>query len=57
LTENEFKAYETLSDPKNGPFSTIWNDGNFLWDGIQAAHDFWREVKGIDTQEWQAKSV
>ena len=57
FTENELKAFRILSHPKSGPFSKVWSNGNFQWDGVQSARDFWRDGNGIDAKEWQIRPI
>lgn len=54
LTQTEFKVWKILEDPNKGPFATIWKNGNYKWDGVQCVKDFWKQVDGVDAQEWQA---
>lgn len=69
LTVPERKAYEILSDRKDGPFAGVWKreatddyDGNgvyapkFQWDGVKEAHEFWSTISGASFEDWQDKS-
>jgi aryl-alcohol dehydrogenase-like predicted oxidoreductase len=54
LTKEEHKAWEILRDPVNGPFATVWSNGSFKWDGVQAAREFWKQVDDTSmVEEWQ----
>lgn len=53
LTRDEAKVMEMLQDPINGPFATVWTTGEYKWDGVQQAIDFWTTVDGVETEAWQ----
>jgi L-galactose dehydrogenase len=55
LTRKEFEVYEILQNPSDGPFAVVWKNGEYLWDGIEAAHDFWKNVEGVTAPKWQEK--
>mmetsp|Transcript_33162 Transcript_33162/g.48424 ORF Transcript_33162/g.48424 Transcript_33162/m.48424 type:complete len:561 (-) Transcript_33162:665-2347(-) len=46
LTQNELAALETLRDKSTGPFSSVWKNGEYQWNGVQIANDFWNDVEG-----------
>jgi aryl-alcohol dehydrogenase-like predicted oxidoreductase len=56
LSETELRTYEIIMDPKEGPFAKVWREGTFLWDGVQAAHYFWKTAGELNTPDWQARS-
>jgi aryl-alcohol dehydrogenase-like predicted oxidoreductase len=55
LTKDESNVMEILQDPINGPFATVWTTGEYKWDGVQQAIDFWKTVEGVETEAWQFK--
>ena len=55
LTETEFKVWQQLQDAETGPFASVWKNGDFRWDGVQEAHDFWKQVPETKTEEWQTR--
>ena len=55
LTETEFKVWQQLQDAETGPFASVWKKGDFRWDGVQEAHDFWKQVPETKTEEWQTR--
>lgn len=55
LKEDEFKAFEKVRDPMEGPFAKLWRDGNFAWDGVTEAKKFWESVEGQEQENWHMK--
>lgn len=53
LSEKEFVTYRLLQDRQNGPFAGVWNDGNFEWNGVQQAHEFWKQLPAVQVEAWQ----
>eukprot|EP00547_Thalassionema_nitzschioides_P005496 CAMPEP_0194206098 /NCGR_PEP_ID=MMETSP0156-20130528/5214_1 /TAXON_ID=33649 /ORGANISM="Thalassionema nitzschioides, Strain L26-B" /LENGTH=396 /DNA_ID=CAMNT_0038932529 /DNA_START=61 /DNA_END=1248 /DNA_ORIENTATION=+ len=40
LQTNEYEIWMKLSNKENGPFSSVWRDGTFRWDGVKDAKAF-----------------
>jgi L-galactose dehydrogenase len=53
LSETEHAVWQELNDPTNGPFTTVWKDGSFRWDGSKDAFEFWKQVTGMEVERWQ----
>ena len=53
LTEDEYKVWKALANPKEGPFSSVWANDEFRWDGVKEAHSFWAGVPGVEAEHWQ----
>lgn len=53
LTKDESKVMEILEDPTSGPFAIVSTTGEYQWDGVQQAIDFWKTVDGVETEAWQ----
>jgi hypothetical protein len=41
LTNDEKTVLHLLLDKTNGPFAKVWSSGEYEWDGIKEAEDFW----------------
>ena len=44
LSSSEKGALETLLNREQGPFTDIWINGDYRWDGKAEAEKFWRLV-------------
>ena len=53
MTEDEWNVMTILKDPDNGPFAALSKDGQYQWDGVQQAIDFWDEIDDVETEAWQ----
>jgi aryl-alcohol dehydrogenase-like predicted oxidoreductase len=53
MTEDEWKVMEILQDLETGPFASVQEDGQYKWDGVKQAIDFWDDVDGIESDAWQ----
>lgn len=54
LTPNERKMLQALRDKENGPFAEVWKTGQFQWNGVQQAWDFWEQLKeSVHMEKWQ----
>jgi len=49
LTKDEYDVYHILQDEINGPFAKVWKSGEYQWDGIKDANDFWSMIPGGKT--------
>jgi aryl-alcohol dehydrogenase-like predicted oxidoreductase len=54
LSEAEYKALQLLQDHTSGPFAEAWKSGDFRWDGVKDALDFWTQVEGAAIEKWQS---
>jgi L-galactose dehydrogenase len=54
-TRDEYQAYSKLTDKKNGPFASVWANGNFSWDGVQIAREFWKQIDPKKIPDWQIR--
>ena len=55
--EDEFKAFGKIRDPVSGPFSKVWKDGTYAWDGVAEAKKFWTSVEGQEQENWHSKWI
>jgi L-galactose dehydrogenase len=56
MTKQEYFVWQILKDPINGPFATIWKNGNFRWDGIECVREFWKQVDNgvnLNIEDWR----
>lgn len=53
MTEEEWNVMEILQDNENGPFAVLAEEGQYQWDGVAQALDFWKGVKDVETEAWQ----
>jgi len=44
LTKDEMTVLKILMNDTNGPFSKVWANGEYEWDGVLEAEKFWSEV-------------
>jgi len=54
LTADEHAAWLLLSDVKASPFSALWGNGQYRWDGVNEAQKFWKQIEGAKATHWQA---
>jgi hypothetical protein len=54
LSSEEYKVYEQLADPVDGPFAGVWKSGSYRWDGVEEARNFWKQVEVAELPSWQA---
>lgn len=52
-TPVELELLHLLQDPDEGPFAAIRQNEECEWDGIQEAWNFWKQVPGVKTTQWQ----
>jgi aryl-alcohol dehydrogenase-like predicted oxidoreductase len=52
LTKEEFHVWMLLQDPQEGPFAQVWKNGQYQWDGVQQAREFWKQVDGVEYEDW-----
>jgi hypothetical protein len=57
LSANERKALESIRDIIDGPFAALWNNGLYQWEGVQAAHDFWKLLPHVQVTNWQNRGT
>lgn len=55
MEDAEFAALARIRDPKLGPFTKLWKDGSFAWDGVAEAKNFWRQLEGEQQEDWHIK--
>ena len=55
LSTEERKVLDILRDREHGPFTTVWKNGSYQWDGVDIAHEFWRLVPEQQVVNWQNK--
>jgi predicted oxidoreductase len=53
LTEAEQTVMNKLRDATSGPFASVWKSGLYRWDGVQQAHEFWRQLPEKEYVRWQ----
>jgi hypothetical protein len=54
LSTEEYEVWEQLSDVDSSPFATLWKNGNYKWDGVAGAKEFWKQIDDFKTTPWQA---
>ena len=53
LSASEKKALDLIEDPISGPYSKLWRDGSYQWDGIHLAQEFWKLLLNRSVIQWQ----
>jgi len=56
LSLDEMKAWEELKDATKSPFARVWKNGNYKWDGIKEAHDFWKQLDNKRVVNWHVSA-
>jgi Aldo/keto reductase family len=57
LTEDERRVMNKLRDASSDPFASVWKSGLYRWDGVQQAHEFWRQLPEKEYVRWQVPMV
>eukprot|EP00934_Nitzschia_sp_Nitz4_P007799 Nitzschia sp. Nitz4//NODE_159_length_47236_cov_74.723851//17720//18982//NITZ4_additional_000008-RA//1//CDS//3329531743//7789//frame0 len=57
LTATELKACKLLRNENTGPFAALWKKGEFGWDGVAAATQFWEALPDVTVKSWQATAT
>ena len=54
-TREEKIVLDSINDVESGPFSEVWSNGEFEWDGVEEANRFWKLVLDQETTVWQLR--
>ena len=56
LSPGEMKAWKKLNHATKSPFASVWKNGNYKWDGIKEAQDFWKQLDDKRLVNWHASA-